>query len=214
MLNKFGHNSLYAITDREIAGLEHPQIVSEFLVGGAKVIQLREKKASTKDFYEAALESVKLTKQKGACLIINDRVDIAEMVGADGVHLGQDDIAPEKARLILGDSAIIGISTHSMEQALIADKLPVDYIAVGPIFPSLTKPEASDSVLDKQIGLKLLEDVCKLVTKPVVAIGGITLDNALSVLATGAGLVAVISDLAKYGNISQRTSKFLEKLNN
>lgn len=212
MLSKFQHKGLYAITDREISGYDHPKIVSEFLAGGAKIIQLREKQLSTKEFYEAALESVKLTKQKDACLIINDRVDIAQMVGADGVHLGQDDIAPEKARLILGENAIIGLSTHSMEQALAADKLPIDYIALGPVFPSLTKPEASDNVSGKQIGLKLLEEVCKVVSKPVVAIGGITLDNALLVLSAGASALAVISDLAKYGNISQRTKKFLENL--
>jgi thiamine-phosphate pyrophosphorylase len=212
LFNRFEHKGLYAITDREIAKSNHPEIVAAILAGGGRLIQLREKNLSTKDFYQAATLSIELTRQKGACLIINDRVDIAQMIGADGVHLGQDDLSPEKARLILGENAIIGLSTHSLTQALEADKLPVDYIAVGPIFTTLTKPEANASIINGQVGLDLLHEVCQRVSKPVIAIGGITLERASSVLKTGASALAVISDLLKYNDISKRTATFLEKL--
>ncbi len=210
--DSFDHKGLYAITDRVIAKGSHTEIVASILAGGGRLIQLREKDLPTGDFYQAAILSVKIAHQKGACLIINDRVDIAQMTRADGVHLGQDDLSPEKARLILGENAIIGLSTHSLTQALIADKLPIDYIAVGPIFPTLTKPEASVSVDSGQVGLNLLQEVCQKVSKPVVAIGGITLERASAVLKTGACAVAVISDLLKYNDIGQRTTTFLEKL--
>lgn len=211
MLNKFNHKGLYAITDKEITGLSHIEIVSEILEGGGKLIQLREKSLLTGDFYQTALQAVTLARRKGASLIINDRVDIALMVEADGVHLGQDDLDPEKARSLLGQDAIIGLSTHSLAQAILADKRPIDYIAVGPIFPTLTKPEASAEE-GGYIGLELLFKVCQLVSKPVVAIGGITLNTAKDVLETGASAVAVISDLLKYDSIRQRTNKFLIEL--
>lgn len=211
MLNKFNHKGLYSITDREIARLNHTEIVMEILEGGAKLIQLREKSLPTGDFYQTALQAVTLARRKGASLIINDRVDIALMVEADGVHLGQDDLEPKKARSLLGQDAIIGLSTHSLAQAILADKCPIDYIAVGPIFPTLTKPEACAEEGD-YIGLELLFKICQLVSKPVVAIGGITLNTAKDVLETGASCVAIISDLLKYGNISERTNRFLIEL--
>lgn len=212
LFNSFYHQKLYAITDRGIAKSNHPEIVESLLIGGARLIQLREKNLSTRDFYDEAILSVRVAHQRGAYLIINDRVDIAKMVGADGVHLGQDDLAPEKARLVLGQDAIIGLSTHSLTQALVADKLPIDYIAVGPIFSTLTKPEASKGIINGQIGLDLLQEIYLKVSKPIVAIGGITLENAKDVLKAGASSVAVISDLLKDNDISKRTSAFLENL--
>jgi thiamine-phosphate pyrophosphorylase len=206
------NQKLYAITDREIAKNNHSEIVTAILAGGGRLIQLREKNLTTKEFYQEAILSVEIAHKEGACLIINDRVDIAKMVGADGVHLGQDDLPPENARLILGENAIIGLSTHSLTQALVADNLPVDYIAVGPIFSTLTKPEASKGLAGGQIGLKLLKEISLKVNKPIVAIGGITLDNATDVLNAGASAVAIISDLLKHKDISKRTASFLEKL--
>ncbi|MBI4854778.1 MAG: thiamine phosphate synthase [Acidobacteria bacterium] len=212
LFNTIDHKGLYAITDREIAKSSHLEIVSAILAGGGRLIQLREKTLPTNDFYQIASLSVEIAHKRGAYIIINDRVDIAKMVKADGVHLGQDDLSPEKARLILGQNAIIGLSTHSLTQALMANKLPIDYIAVGPVFRTLTKPEASKGVTDGQIGLDLLKEICLKVNKPIVAIGGITLENALSVLEAGASAVAVISDLVKHSDISKRTTAFLENL--
>jgi thiamine-phosphate pyrophosphorylase len=203
---------LYAITDTAVAGLSHEKIVEAIIGGGGRLIQLREKELPARDFYRAAEAAVERAHACGARLIINDRADIAKLVGADGVHLGQDDLAPDKARVLLGEDAIIGVSTHSLEQAKIADQLPVDYIAVGPIYRSITKPSASASVLGGQVGLELLRAVKAAVSKPVVAIGGITINNASEVLCAGADSVAVISDLLKYDNIKLRTRKFLEKI--
>lgn len=202
---------LYAVTDTALAGCSHEEIVERIISGGGRLIQFREKNLPARDFHQAASACVRRAHEKGARLIVNDRVDIAKLVGADGVHLGQDDMAPKKARAILGPDAIIGFSTHSMEQALEADRLPVDYIAVGPIFRTDTKPEASAGVAGGQVGLELLRAVRAAVDKPLVAIGGITIDNAVEVLRAGAQAVAVISDLLKHGSIEQRTRRFLQQ---
>jgi thiamine-phosphate pyrophosphorylase len=212
MSKVFPYSSLYAITDTIIAGCRHEEIVAAVAQGGGRLVQLREKDASTRDFYHSAQAAVAVARAANLCLIINDRVDIAMMVGADGVHLGQDDLSPEKARSLLGEDAIIGLSTHSLAQALAADLLPVDYIAVGPIFRTETKIEASVGVSGGQVGLDLLRAVRAAVNKPVVAIGGISLARAPSVLRAGADSVAVISDLLKHGNIAARTGEFIDSL--
>lgn len=203
---------LYAITDRKIAGKSHEEIVAEIVKGGGKLIQLREKDLCARAFLSAATAAVEIAHAAGARLIVNDRVDIARLSGADGVHLGQDDLDPEKARSILGQDAIIGLSTHSLAQALIAEKMPVDYIAIGPVFRTETKAEASAGVTGGQVGLELVRAVRAAVTKPLVAIGGITLERAADVIAAGAGSVAVISDLLKHGDIERRTEIFLTRL--
>ena len=131
--------NIYPITDVLISGLSHAEQVERLIAGGASLIQLREKHASPREFYESASHAVKIAKELNIHVIINDRVDIALALDADGVHLGQDDMPPEKAREILGDDAIIGFSTHSVKQAHRALKLPVNYIAIGPIFPTQTK---------------------------------------------------------------------------
>ena len=169
------------------------------------MIQLREKYASPRDFYESAAEAVEIAKPRGARIIINDRVDIALALKADGVHLGQDDMPPEMARSILGDSAIIGFSTHSVEQARGAMNLPVDYIAYGPIFPTQTKEDP-----DEVVGLESLCEVRDATgDRPLVAIGGINENNLLSVLDTGVDsavmIGALVSDPAK---IEGRMSEF------
>jgi thiamine-phosphate pyrophosphorylase len=122
-------------------------------------------------------------------LIVNDRVDVALAVGADGVHLGQDDLWPEAARRLLGDGAIIGYSTHTLEQARVATTLPIDYIAIGPIFRTTTKADTAP-----ELGLAGLKRVRHVVGRlPLVAIGGITMTNAIDVIEEGADCVAVIS---------------------
>ncbi|MEW6734227.1 MAG: thiamine phosphate synthase [Acidobacteriota bacterium] len=208
----FFDTGLYAITDTAIAGCSHAEIVEAITRAGGRLIQLREKQLPARDFYLAAQAAVMRARVAGALLIINDRVDIAKLTGAAGVHLGQDDLAPEKARALLGPDAIIGISTHSLAQAQAADRLPVDYIAVGPVFHTETKPAASAGVAGGQVGLELVRSVRAAISKPVVAIGGITLELAPEVLRAGAAAVAVISDLLKYDRIDQRTEEFLARL--
>ncbi|MBI3651010.1 MAG: thiamine phosphate synthase [Acidobacteria bacterium] len=186
---------LYPITDPRLSGLSHAQQVRRFAEGGANFIQLRDKWATPKAFYEAALEAMQLARSLKVKIIINDRVDIALAVDADGVHLGQDDLPPSQARALLGEKKILGYSTHDLKQAMVADSMPVDYIAIGPIFQTATKVNP-----DPVIGLEKLAQVKSQLAKPLVAIGGITLSQAAVVLAAGADSLAVIADLFATGD--------------
>lgn len=182
---------IYPITDREISGLSHLEQVRLLANGGATLIQLRDKTASSKEFYEAAARVVTFGYDVRIKIVINDRVDIAIAVGADGVHLGQDDLPPEEARKLLGKDAIIGFSTHSLGQARDAVTKPINYIGVGPIFSTSTKADHYPV-----IGLEGLRSIRNLVgVFPVVAIGGIDRRNAPAVIEAGADSVALISDL-------------------
>ena len=182
---------MYPITDTQISGVSHADQVSLLADGGATFVQLREKNLPAFDFYNEARAALAVAKQRGVTLIINDRVDIALALNADGVHLGQHDLPPEAARKLLGNEAIVGYSTHNVAQAIAAAALPVDYIAIGPIFPTGTKANP-----DPVVGLEGLRSVRKAMRDlPLVAIGGITEANAPSVIEAGADLVAVISQL-------------------
>src|SRR5215212_1925435 len=134
---------VYPLTDVQLSGLSHADQVQLLSQGGVSLIQLREKQMPALEFYEQAKAAVAVAEREGVQLIVNDRVDLALAVGAHGVHLGQDDLPPEAARRLLGADAIIGYSTHSLEQALAALTLPIDYIATGPIFRSSTKIDTS-----------------------------------------------------------------------
>ena len=145
-------------------------------------------------------------------MIVNDRADIARLAGADGVHLGQDDLEPSAARRILGGSAVIGLSTHSAEQVRAAARDPVDYIAVGPVFGTPTKETGY-----REVGTAMVSLARKIVqedgtNRPIVAIGGITLEQAPDVILAGATSVAVISDLLSTGNPEARVREYLQAL--
>jgi thiamine-phosphate pyrophosphorylase len=197
---------LYAITDVQLSGLSHAQQVAALCAGGATLIQLREKVLSPYEFYSQAEEAVRVGHSYDAKVLINDRVDIALAVGADGVHLGQEDLSPAAARSLLGDRAIIGYSTHNAQQAIAALETPIDYAAVGPIFSTKTKQNP-----DPEVGLSLLREIRKMVgTIPVVAIGGISIENAREVFDTGADSVAVVSWLISNKlEIEKRTRQFV-----
>ena len=183
---------LYPITDTRLSGLSHATQVARLCDSGAPLIQLREKHLSPRAFYREAEAAQRVAREYGARLIINDRADIALALGADGVHLGQDDLPVEAARQLLGAEAIIGHSTHSVAQARTAASWPLDYIAIGPVFATATKANP-----DPVIGLDGVRRVREAIGPEVslVAIGGITWDNALGVLAAGANSVAIISAL-------------------
>ncbi len=182
---------IFPITDTGISGLSHSEQTRRLILGGARFIQLREKTASSFDFYSAAEESIKTAKQTNTRILINDRIDIAIAVGADGVHLGQSDLHPVEARKLLGEQSIIGFSTHNLNQAIEAVKFPVDYIAIGPIFPTKTKENANHVV-----GIEGVRRVRSAIGEfPLVAIGGIKAENFQSVLDAGADSVATISGL-------------------
>lgn len=199
---------LYPITDTRLAGLTHAEQVERLAAGGATLVQLRDKLAAPREFFEEARKAVAVARALGVLLVINDRLDIALAVGADGVHLGQDDLPVERARELMGASRIIGYSTHNVGQALEADAMPVDYVAVGPVFRTTTKANP-----DPVVGPELIRELKPRLTKPLVAIGGITLDHATAVIAAGADSVAVISDLYAAGDIVARTRLYLDRLN-
>ena len=181
---------LYAITDTQFSNCSHAEIVAQLLSGGTKLIQLRDKEASAKEMMDAARACLELTRAAGARLIINDRVDVALVTDADGVHLGQDDLKVAEARALLGPDKIIGVSTHSLAQVEAALTTSTNYLAIGPIFSTTTKLNP-----DPVVGLALLRQARQLTSLPLVAIGGITLATAPAVIAAGADSVAVISAL-------------------
>ncbi|MBI3950509.1 MAG: thiamine phosphate synthase [Acidobacteria bacterium] len=198
---------VYAITDRDMTGLSHAEQVRRLAAGGIRLIQLRDKIASPRQFFQMAQDAVRLARELAVSIIINDRVDIALAVGADGVHVGQDDLPPEKAHALLGQGKIVGFSSHSIEQAVAADCLPVDYIAIGPVFPTMTKPDH-----EPVVGLELVRRVRQAIQKPLVAIGGITLETAPEVIRAGADAVAVVSGILKTGDVTQRAREFCQRL--
>ena len=182
---------IYPITDTRITKLSHMEQVEILVAGGAKFIQLREKYLSPREFYLQAEEAINFARKRGAKIIINDRVDIALALKADGVHLGQDDLPPETAREILGEKAIIGFSTHSVGQAINAAKLSIDYIAIGPVFATKTKENP-----DKVVGIEGVKRVRKAIGNfPLVTIGGISSINFSEVFAGGADSLAIISEI-------------------
>ncbi|MBU0686941.1 MAG: thiamine phosphate synthase [Candidatus Margulisbacteria bacterium] len=179
--------NLYVIIDPAAHGKNIFKITQKVLKSGVKFIQYRDKKASSKKFLNNAQKIKRLTDKYKAVLIINDHINIAKKINADGVHIGQEDIPPRKVREMLGDEKIIGISTHSYKQACRAARSPVDYLSCGPIFKTKTKPWR------RAVGLPLLKKVVKSVKKPIVAIGGIDKNNLQQVKKTGVKRIAVIN---------------------
>ena len=195
---------LYAIAD---ASFGDPVLLTQSLIrGGARLIQLRNKKAGAREFLDQA-ERILALAPRDARIIVNDRVDVARLAGARGVHLGQTDLPPAAARRILGSDATVGFSTHNLDQALEADKFPIDYMAVGPIFPTSTKENP-----DPVVGLRDLAAIANAVHTPIVAVGGITLQKAPEVLKAGAHSIAVIRDLLDCADVEARTREWIEAL--
>lgn len=184
-------DSLYAIIDVGVA--DGPlQLAFRALNAGSAVVQLRAKRLDDVAFLEVAKRVGSACSHAGVPFVINDRADIARMVGADGLHLGQDDLSIEEARRVVRNMQI-GVSTHSLEQAVNAEAEGADLIALGPVFETNTKENP-----DPVVGLQMLETVCRTVSRPVVAIGGITPENAARTLDAGARYVAAISALPRF----------------
>jgi len=195
---------LYAIAD---ASFGNPVKLAEALFeGGARLVQVRNKNASARDALEQ-VERILALAPPDALVLVNDRVDIALISGAAGVHLGQTDVPPKAAREILGTNRIIGISTHNLQQAIDADGQPVDYVALGPIFATTTKRNP-----DPVVGVEPLRAASQVLRRPLVAIGGITMRNIGDVLDAGAHSLAVIRDLLDNENVAARTRQWLEIL--
>jgi thiamine-phosphate pyrophosphorylase len=194
--------TIYPITNVELSGLSHAEQVRQFATAGCRFLQIREKLLSGKEFFEVVCSAIEIAESFGMKVIVNDRVDIAMAARASGVHLGQNDLPPEHARKLLGDEAIIGFSTHSVDQAIEAVKFPIDYIAIGPISPTSSKENP-----DPVVGVEELRRVRdKIGVFPLVAIGGINGSNLEDALATGADSVALINAL--YNDQSNITEQF------
>ena len=209
MQRAFRLPQVYALTDVKLSGLSHAEQVALLSEGGVSLVQLREKHLPAFEFYEQAKTAVVIARRRGVQLVINDRVDIALAVGAQGVHLGQDDMPPRAARQLLGPDAVVGYSTHNIEQALEAARLPISYLAIGPIFQTTTKTDTSPV-----LGLEGLQAVRQAIgALPLVAIGGITYANARAVIEAGADSVAVISALLRDPKlITEATHALLQAL--
>lgn len=186
-----GETDIYALTDSRLSLGRSVEAVAEALLSsGVKILQYREKKLPAAKMLAECRKLREMTSNAGACFIIDDHVDLALVVGADGVHIGQDDLPVEETRRLVGPDMIIGLSTHSPAQALAAEAARVDYIGVGPIFATQTKEDVVDPV-----GFEYLDWVVANIKLPFVAIGGIKAGNIASVAAHGARCCAMVSEL-------------------
>ena len=200
---------LYVIADEELSGGRlHVKIAEAAVAGGADVIQLRDKKASSRNLYEASLQIRKLTREAGVQFIVNDRLDIAIAANADGLHVGQDDLPTKVAREFLGSNRILGVSARTVEEAIQAEKDGADYLGAGPVFEARgTKADAGDPK-----GLQLIKNIHDKCGLPIVAIGGINHENVSGVIEAGAQCAAVISAVVSAPNIADATRSLKSKI--
>jgi len=197
--------ALYAILDPSFTPVPPVEFALKLADAGVELIQLRDKHVTARKIHDEASELVVRLSPRGVRVIVNDRPDIAAMVGAGGVHVGQEDLPVEEARRICGPSCWVGISTHNIEQFREAALTSADYIAVGPIFPTAAKENP-----DPVVGIDFVRAVRRLTPKPIVAIGGITVESAAVVFRAGADSVAVIRDLLSAPNPVGRAREYLE----
>ena len=197
--------SVYLVTDhRNTTDEEFLNIIEEAIKGGTTIVQLREKTASTKEFYQLALKVKEITSKYDVPLLINDRIDIALAVDSDGVHIGQDDMPADIARKIIGEDKILGVSASTVAEAKKAEADGADYIGSGAVFPTATKDDA-DSVSKLQ-----LKEIVHSIDIPVVAIGGITLENADTLKDTGIAGFSVVSAIMSADNPREASQKLKE----
>ena len=199
---------IYLVTDEKAClGKDFCACIEEAIKGGVKIVQLREKNISTKDFYEKALKVKEICKNYGALFIINDRLDIAQVVGADGVHLGQSDVPIEKAREILKDKFLIGATARNVEEAKRAELLGADYIGSGAIFGTSTKDNA------KKLEMKDLKKIVNSVKIPVFAIGGINIDNVSILKNKGLQGICAVSGILSEKDCKKAVDIMLKNFN-
>ena len=197
--------SIYLVTDRRNkTDEEFLNIIEEAIKGGTTVVQLREKTASTKEFYDLALRVKEITSRYGVPLLINDRIDIALAIDSEGVHIGQDDMPADIAREIIGEDKILGVSASTVEEAKKAENDSADYIGSGAVFPTATKDDA-DSVSKEE-----LKEIVDSIDIPVVAIGGITVENASSLKDSGIAGFSVVSAIMSAEDPKEASKKLKE----
>lgn len=200
---------LYLVTDSDILRERNfYNSIEEALKGGVTMLQLREKNASGKEFLEKAIKLRELTKKYNVKFIINDRVDIAMLCDADGVHIGQSDIPANKVRELIGEDKIVGVSARTVEEALIAKENSADYLGVGAMFTTTTKLDA------KSVSIEKLKEIKKAVDLPIVAIGGLSLNNIDKLKVCNVDGYAVVSAILGASNIKLECEKWIEKIQN
>ncbi|NLC06750.1 MAG: thiamine phosphate synthase [Syntrophomonadaceae bacterium] len=200
---------LYGITAEEYSlGRNNVEVVSQMIKAGLKVIQYREKDKKMREKYQECLKLREITRQAGVTFIVNDHVDLALLVGADGIHLGQDDLPVNRVRELVGKDMLIGLSTHSPAQAQSALEMGVDYIGVGPIFSTQTKKDVCAPV-----GLEYLDYVVKHIPLPFVAIGGIKEHNIAEVARRGAKCIALVTEIVGAADIEAKIRNLRACLN-
>lgn len=195
---------LYAIVDVEASGEEGVlPTASRLIAAGVPLLQLRGKNVPDRRLFDLSCEIASVARAAGCLFLVNDRPDVAHAVGADGVHLGQDDLPPADARAVLGEGGLIGLSTHSLADLARSETEDVDYVAIGPIHSTRSKRNP-----DPVVGLGLLAEARRRTSRPLVAIGGIDRANAAAVVGAGADGVAVISDLLRGGDVAEAVAAF------
>ena len=191
---------LYALTDDELSlGRPAVEVAKALLDSGIKILQYREKEKKAGQMLKECLELRRLTREAGACFIVNDHVDIAVLCEADGVHVGQSDMAAGKQRALIGPDKILGVSAQTVEEALLAEREGADYLGVGAVFPTGTKADAN------AVSYDTLREICAAVSIPVIAIGGITKDNVARLSGSGIVGVAVVSAIFAQPDIPAAT---------
>jgi len=198
---------LYVIMDASLIKPSEMEFALTLADAGVGLVQYRNKSAASRDFYDCSLRLAEFFRSRGVRFLVNDRPDIAVLAGADGVHVGQEDLGVEQSRAIVGPGRCVGVSTHNADQFRRAMASTADYMAVGPVFPTSSKPNP-----DPVVGLDFVRRMRGLTEKPIVAIGGITLDRAAAVIEAGADSVAVLSDICAAPDPAAQAARYLERL--
>jgi thiamine-phosphate pyrophosphorylase len=196
---------LYVILDAALAGERLLRVAQECAEAGVRLMQYRAKGASARELFSACRELLQILDPRGVRLIVNDRPDVAALAGAGGAHVGQDDLDPADARLLCPLPSWVGVSTHTQDQVRAADATPVDYIAVGPLFPTRTKEK-----LEPIVGAQFVRRAREITRKTLVVIGGITLENVVEAFRTGADSVALARDVVATEHPGARVREILE----
>jgi thiamine-phosphate pyrophosphorylase len=198
---------LYVILDAALLTTPEPECAKKLVDAGVRLLQYRNKSAPSRELFESSKRLSALLTPQGVTFLVNDRADVASLAGASGVHLGQEDLGVEEARTLIGAGKLAGVSTHNLEQFQQAAASSADYLAVGPVFSTSSKANP-----DPVVGTDFIRRVRGLTDKPIVAIGGITLDRAAEVIRAGADSVAVISDILRAPEPGQRARQYMDLL--
>jgi thiamine-phosphate pyrophosphorylase len=198
---------LYVILDAALLTVPETECAEKLVAAGVRLLQYRNKRASTRELFESSRQLSSLLIPQGVTFVVNDRADVAAVAEASGVHVGQEDLGVEATRSVIGPGNLLGISTHNLDQFKDAAATSADYVAVGPVFSTSTKANP-----DPVVGIELIRRARSLTDKPIVAIGGITLERAAEVVHAGADSVAVISDILLAPNPGQRARRYIELL--